>query len=103
MVHETHLKLLRQRSRYDSRGHFFAIANRVMLRVLGDYHRAKSRKKRGGDRFRVTLSGLGPENAVAPAVDFPILQEALKRLEALDIRTSAVVRLRALLMLGTNR
>jgi len=37
LVNEAYLKLIKQRNRYDSRGHFFAVATRVMLRVLMDY------------------------------------------------------------------
>jgi RNA polymerase sigma factor (TIGR02999 family) len=49
LANETYLRLLKQRSRFDNSGHFFAIATKVMLRVLRDHRRAKGAAKRGGD------------------------------------------------------
>lgn len=95
LVNETYLRLLKQRTRYADRGHFLAIATRVMLRVLADHQRAARARKRGGDGIRVTLSGLSftGDDAGATASD---LEEALERLEALDERKADVVRLRAI-------
>jgi RNA polymerase sigma factor (TIGR02999 family) len=95
LVNETYLRLLKQRTRYADRGHFLAIATRVMLRVLADYQRARHAQKRGGEAVQVTLSGLGAEDGgmSATAAD---LADALERLEALDERKADVVRLRAI-------
>ena len=48
LVNESFLRIIRQRSRYDNRGHFFAIATKVMLRVLTDYQRRRGAEKRRG-------------------------------------------------------
>ena len=94
LANETFLKLIKQRNRYDSRGHFFAIATRVMLRVLNDYYRARHAAKRGGGLQRVTLSGLGVEHAHEPGSEIPEFLGALAELEQLDARTAEVTKLR---------
>jgi RNA polymerase sigma factor (TIGR02999 family) len=49
LVHETYLRLVdQQKVDYQDRGHFFAIAARVMRRVVVDFARARGARKRGG-------------------------------------------------------
>ena len=55
LVNESFLKLIQQRNRYDNHGHFFAIASRVMLRVLIDYRRQRAASIRGGGRTHIAL------------------------------------------------
>jgi RNA polymerase sigma factor (TIGR02999 family) len=96
LVNETFLKLLEQRQRFENREHFFAIATRVMLRVLMDYHKARGRQKRFGGQLRLTLSALGPRGADPPRLEVPQLSLALDALGRLDPRALRVVELRAL-------
>ena len=98
LVNETFIKLLQQRGEYKNREHFFAIATKIMVRVLLDYHKSKKRQKRGRDQVRVSLSALGRDRAgaVDPVTDIPNLAAALEKLEALDQRAAKVVKLRAL-------
>lgn len=93
LVNETYLRLIRQRSRYDSRGHFFAIASKVMLRVLLDYERSRGRQKRGGALMRVSLSEAS-NVAVAEDVTIEAFAAVLARLEALDARAADMVKAR---------
>ena len=93
LVNETYLSLLRQRSGYQNRSHFIAIASRVMLRVLADYERGKARQKRGGDQLRVTLTGAAAELAAVDGNALGDFAEALDRLEGLDPRAAEVARL----------
>jgi RNA polymerase sigma factor (TIGR02999 family) len=93
LVSETYLKLIRQRSRYDSRGHFLAIASQLMLRVLIDYERARGRQKRGGDLFRVSLSE-AVDVAVVEDASIEAFATALERLEALNTRAAEIVKAR---------
>lgn len=95
LVHETYLRLIKQRKRFDNRGQFFAIATRTMMRVLVDYQRSRSAKKRDGG-IRVTLTGIGAQVSDDPAVDVQQVQQAMEALEELDPRTAEVVKLRAL-------
>ena len=96
LVHEAFLRLIKQRKRYDSRGHFFAIATRAMLRVLMDYDRKRRSMKRGGDHVQVSLSGVAAANAGPAAVDIAAFVRAIERLESLDPRTAEVLKLRLL-------
>ena len=94
LVNETFLRLIKQRQKYDNRGHFFAIATRLMMRVLMDYHRTRSAKKRAGDQIRVTLSGIGEAVTTDPVADVADLQAAFEELEEIDSRTADVLKLR---------
>lgn len=98
LVSEAYLKLIKQRNRYDSRGHFFAIATRVMLRVLMDHHRSRGRGKRGGDRLRVSFSKVDHELARDSdgELEIPALVDAIERLESLAPRAAEVTKLRLL-------
>lgn len=96
LVHETFLRLIKQRNTYDNLGHFFAIATRVMLRVLTDYHRQRLAAKRGGGQTRVSLSGIDDKEPMPETSEAPALVDALERLERLDVRGAEIVKLRIL-------
>lgn len=96
LVNETFIKLLKQRARWKNREHFFAIATRAMIRVLLDYNRARGRDKRGGRMIRVSLSALGPKEAVPPSAAVPDLDAMLQALEATDARAARVAKLKVL-------
>lgn len=93
LVHEAYLKLIDQRRvRWQNRAHFFAIAGRVMRRILVDHARACAAAKRGGDA-RIPLDGV--EMGVAPMeVDVLALDAALDKLATVDRRQSELVELR---------
>ena len=93
LVHDTFLRLIRQRNRFDNRGQFFGIATKMMIRVLNDHAREKHAEKRGGERVRVTLSELGGSDPQHDVTDFV---RALERLEQSDTRTAEVAKLRLL-------
>lgn len=96
LVDETYLKLIRQRARYDSRGHFLAVASRLMLRVLIDHERLRRRDKRGGGLVRVSLSEA--DSVAMPAADVTVeaFAEALELLERLNPRAAEIVKARVL-------
>ncbi len=96
LVNETFLKLVQQRNEFKNRGQFFAIATKLMLRALVDYHRAREAKKRGGGHVRVTLTGVAVAASPEPSTTIPALVEALEKLEALDKRKAEVVKLRVI-------
>jgi RNA polymerase sigma factor (TIGR02999 family) len=93
------MKLVRQRRQYDSSGHFFAIASRLMMRVLIDYHRERKAQKRGGGQICLSLDPAA-HDPVAPSresdVDIEALNDALEKLAALAPRKADVVRYRVL-------
>jgi RNA polymerase sigma factor (TIGR02999 family) len=94
LVHEAYLRLVDQtRADVRDRGHFFAIASKVMRRILVDHARRRGAQKRGGDDARVTLDEARLAEA-APAADVLAIDEALERLERLDERLARTVELR---------
>ncbi len=100
LVNESFLKLIQQRNRYDNRGHFFAIASRVMLRVLIDYRRQRAASMRGGDRTHITLvldkqQIAGPERR-AGEIGVELLADALEKLEAVSPRRADVAKMRVI-------
>jgi RNA polymerase sigma factor (TIGR02999 family) len=99
LVHETYLKLKDQtHAEWVNREQFFAIAARVMRRILVDYARKHWAQRRGGPGRRALLlddaehAGL---LAVADrATELLALDEALERLTAMDPRLGRVVECR---------
>lgn len=75
------------------RGHFFALAARVMRQVLVDHARQRNAAKRDGGGARVTL---GEVSGLAPTGDDELLDVdlALTELAELDPRQARVVELR---------
>ena len=94
LVNEAYLRLTNSsRVRWQNRAHFLAIAAQLMRRILVDFARDRRSQKRGHDWQRVTLDEaviLGGE----PNVDLIALDEALRRLSALDPRKVQVVEMR---------
>ena len=94
LVHEAYLRLIDQRqARWQGRAHFFALASRMMRRILVDYARSRHYAKRGGAARRVSLDEamIVSEEKTQEVV---ALDEALTRLAAIDFRKSQVVELR---------
>ena len=81
---------------WHDRTHFFAIASRIMRRILVDHARAKMAEKRGSDAPRVLLAE-GYHEAVQPSMDAAELidlDRALDELSASAPRLSRLVELR---------
>ena len=96
LVHEAYFRLAGTDVSWESSGHFFAIAARVMRQVLVDEARRRQADKRGGG---VRPEELAQDAAVAmsaegPEADLLALDEALTSLAALDARRAEVVELR---------
>jgi RNA polymerase sigma factor (TIGR02999 family) len=94
LVNEAYLRLIEVKQvRWQNRAHFFAMASRMMRRVLVDSARARGYKKRGGGAERVSL-----DEALLvskePAQDLVALDDALSALAAVDVRKSQVVEMR---------
>jgi RNA polymerase sigma-70 factor (ECF subfamily) len=94
LINEAYLRLVDWRDvQWADRAHFFAIAAKMMRRVLVDHARRRDRAKRGGEAIMVTLV----EAADLPApesADVLALDDALQRLEVLDARKNRVVEMR---------
>lgn len=92
LVHEAYLRLLDADVAYNDRVHFYAVAARVMRRILVDHAKAQQREKRGGDVEQISLEQ-GADVGAQPAPHLLELDEALDRLAARDRRKSEVVEL----------
>ena len=94
LVNEAYLRLVDTSNvDWQDRGHFLAVAARVMRRILVDHARARMSQKRGGRGATVSL-----DDALLvtddPRHDFVALDDALEALAAFDGRKSRVVELR---------
>jgi len=99
LVHEAWLRLDGQlHVRWQSRSQFFAVAARMMRRVLVDHARTRHALKRGGSAAQVTLGTIEGElaapDSVLDAVDLLALDDALHRLGELDPQKARLVELR---------
>ncbi len=94
LVHEAYLRLAAtQQVECRNRVHFFAIAAGLMRRILVDFARGRTRRKRGGEARKVALD----ESAVVspdPGEDLVALDDALHALAAIEPRQARVVELR---------
>jgi RNA polymerase sigma factor (TIGR02999 family) len=95
LVHEAYLRLHDQRQvDWHDRLHFYAIAARVMRRVLLDHARRRHRLRRGGEQAPISLEGLPEPAAPERGLDVESLDRALCDLEALDPKAAELVELR---------
>jgi RNA polymerase sigma-70 factor (ECF subfamily) len=92
LVHEAYLRLVDCEVAWENRVHFYAVAARVLRRILVDHAKASGRQKRGGAAKRVPLNEailVGPETQ-AGIVE---LDEALNRLAQHDSRKGEIIQL----------
>lgn len=94
LVNEAFLRLIKSKPvDWQDRKHFYALASRMMRRVLIDYFRARSACKRPPGELRLSL-----EHAVIFSVERQdealIVDEALNRLHDVDSRAAQVVEMR---------
>jgi RNA polymerase sigma factor (TIGR02999 family) len=99
VVHEAYLRLSGQHdAAWSDRAQFFALASRVMRRVLTDYARRHRAHRRGGPTHRaVTLDdadAAGLLVAAERAAELLALDEALERLARVNARLARVVECR---------
>lgn len=91
LVNEAYLRLVDMKVSWQDRAHFFAVAARLMRRMLVDHARAQHRAKREGGP-KVSLDD-ALEVSCKPASDLLALDEALEELATFDQRKSEIVEL----------
>jgi RNA polymerase sigma-70 factor, ECF subfamily len=94
LVNEVYLRLHDQRKTdWQNRAQFFALAARMMRRILVSHARSKKAAKRGGGETRITLAD---EIVAAPErnVNLLAVDEALTKLDVIDPEKSRMVELR---------
>lgn len=110
LVHEAFLRIVDQKQvDWESRTQFYGIASQMMRRILVDHARRRSAAKRGDGAPHVDLAAVlveegrdndSPQAADSPSlpeemeIDFAAVDDALKRLEALDPQQGRLVELR---------
>jgi RNA polymerase sigma factor (TIGR02999 family) len=95
LVHEAYLRLADSGGLrcWNDQQHFLALASQVMQHVLADHARGKNTLKRGRGFQRNELEA-GSLTTTGPAMDILALQTAIEKLEKVDERKAALVRLR---------
>jgi RNA polymerase sigma factor (TIGR02999 family) len=93
LVNEAYIRLVDMKVSWQDRAHFFAVAARLMRRLLVDHARAHHRAKREGDAVKVTL-GEAREVSSGPVANVLAVDEALTRLAEFDPRKSEILELR---------
>ena len=94
LINEAYFRLVSQRNvRWQNRAHFLAVAGQVMRRILVDHARSQHYQKRRG---RARVLPIDEIDVLSPgrAAEVVALDDALKRLQALDERKCRVVELR---------
>lgn len=94
LVNEAYLRLIDASGvTINDRAHFFALAARLMRRILVDHARSRRYQKRGGAAVVVSFDEWVTRPA-EPSEAITALDDALKALAAIDARKSAIVELR---------
>jgi RNA polymerase sigma factor (TIGR02999 family) len=94
LVNEAYLRLIDvQHVEWQNRAHFFAVAARMMRRILVDAARARGYKKRGGGVSVVSLED-DVALSIQPGDDLVAVDDALTALAKVDARKSQVVEMR---------
>ena len=94
LVNEAYLRLVNlKQMQWQNRAHFFAMAARLMRRILVDFARSRGYQKRGGGAQQVSFTQ-ALAVAEGQATDVVALNDALEALADVDERKSRVVELR---------
>ena len=94
LVHEVYLRMCKQEDpHWEGRAHFFAVAAKMIRRILVDHARRKFAGKRGG-RFHPRQLEEALTLPVPPSLDLLALDESLEDLNRFDSRKCRVVEMR---------
>jgi RNA polymerase sigma factor (TIGR02999 family) len=91
LVNEAFVRLIGADIPWQDRAHFYAIAARLMRRILIDYAKAQRRDKRGRGVRAVTLDESALADACSTSADILEIDDALSRLAAIDPRKSDII------------
>jgi RNA polymerase sigma-70 factor, ECF subfamily len=95
LVHEAYLRLAGQnRTEWQNRAQFMAVAAQLMRRILVDYARQRISEKRGGGRAPLDLDVLEIADGLQQSEQMLAVDEALARLAAMDPQQGQVVEMR---------
>ena len=95
LINEAYLRLVEWRSvEWQDRAHFFAVAAKMMRRILVNHAVSSGRQKRGGHTIVVPLDEAQLVTGSGRSADIMALDEALMKLAKVDERKSHLVELR---------
>jgi RNA polymerase sigma-70 factor (ECF subfamily) len=95
LVHEAWLEVRKlDRIQWQNRSHYLAIAAQAMRRILIDHAVGRNRQKRGGGQAPLHLDGDAWAVAESRGEELLALDEALRRLGALNERQARIVECR---------
>lgn len=102
LVSEAYVRLVELKHiQWEDREHFFAVAARLMRRILVDTARARDARKRGPGAQAVSLEEADAQVSQPPG-DLLFVDEALRRLQTFDARKAQVVELRVFMGLSVE-
>ncbi len=92
LVHEAYVRLVDVDVSWRDRAHFYALAARMMRRLLINHAEKRNAEKRGGHEVRITLDeSATPANE--PDIALLELNEALNQLSSFDPRKAELIEL----------
>jgi RNA polymerase sigma-70 factor, ECF subfamily len=95
LVNEAYLRLVEWRSvEWQDRAHFFAVAAKMMRRILVNHAVSRGRQKRGGHTVVIPLDEAHAVTGSGRSADIVALDEALMKLAKVDEGKSRLVELR---------
>jgi RNA polymerase sigma-70 factor (ECF subfamily) len=95
LVHEVYIRLTgNQEGEWNSRSHFFAVAARIMRRILTDHARQNHAAKRGGGLPKFSLDETIRIGSPQPDGVLAQLDEAMLRLAKFSPRQAQIVEMR---------
>jgi RNA polymerase sigma factor (TIGR02999 family) len=92
LVNEAYIRLVDMKVSWQDRAHFFAVAARLMRRLLVDHARAHHRVKRDDAGHKISLDDVVQVSS-SPSLDLVALDEALTRFATFDQRKAEIVEL----------
>ncbi|MCU0244928.1 MAG: sigma-70 family RNA polymerase sigma factor [Bryobacter sp.] len=94
LVHELYLRMVDQeRAQWQDRSHFFAVAAKMMRRILVDHARKRVAAKRGGGAEHIPIED-ALDHPAQSSITVLAIDEALTRFAAFDPERSRIVELR---------
>jgi RNA polymerase sigma-70 factor (ECF subfamily) len=95
LINEAYIRLVEWRSvEWQNRAHFFAVAAKMMRRILVNHAVSRGRHKRGGQTVVVSLDEAHAVSGSGRSADIVALDGALMKLAKVDERKSHLVELR---------
>lgn len=92
LIHEAFIRMVDIEAHWTGRAHFLGVAARVMRQILVDHARARGRQKRGGGQIAVTFDE-ALVISTEPGSLLIEMDDALKQLEAIDMRKARAIEL----------